>query len=92
MTDLFDIPESPSPRLKWMRENKCITWNTNSHGEWYPWLACFDVGRWKHESTADFFFQETGCNGESNCGTGSTEDEAIIDLCLKSGVKHWSVL
>ena len=45
---------------------------------------------WKYESAADYFCQETGSNGDQNIGEGLTEDEAIVSLCLKHGVKLWN--
>lgn len=37
MTDLFHIPESKSPRLKWMEKYNIKTWFTE--GLDYPWCA-----------------------------------------------------
>jgi len=92
MDSLFELPETPSPRLKWMRENKCITFHLLPGTDGSLWMADFDRGDYTYTTPADYFCQLCGYDDDSRIGTGETEDEAIIDLCLKSGVKHWSIL
>lgn len=68
MSDLFDIPETLSPKLAWMRKHDCL-----SQRDMSGWMCHFD--------SMDI----------SPIGNGITEDEAILDLCNKTGVSHWTI-
>lgn len=50
------------------------------------WMQKYDIvtaknakGRWYAILTAE------------TLGEGSTEEEALVDLCLSSGIKHWNI-
>ena len=73
-----------------MQKHKLLTFHSRPDQEDHLWMAAFDEGEWKYESAADYFFQETGSNGDQNIGEGLTKDEAIVSLCLKHGVKLWN--
>lgn len=30
------------------------------------------------------------CMDEENCVSGTTKDEAVINFCVKTGIKHWN--
>ena len=72
-TPLFpDLPEMLSPRAKWMRDNKCLTYFSNvGDPEFNIWMADFDDGTRTFENAADYFCQETGEDGDSRIGQGA---------------------
>jgi hypothetical protein len=84
MNDLFNLPECPSPRLRWMQNHNLRTrLNKNiSVGEEdefsgepiYPWVAF----------TGDFKFPRP------DAGYGNTEDEAITAWAKLHRVKLWN--
>jgi hypothetical protein len=84
MTDnLFDIPETPSPRLKWIAEKQVRTHHhAQSEPAWSAWLPSQDFGpTW------------SGCYDpaqEDDVGHGDTEDEAIVELARKLNLKLWN--
>jgi hypothetical protein len=66
MDTLFDLPDTPSPKLRFLREHALTTRQT-------------PAGTWRCYLTDETF------------GFGDTEDEAIIDLCNLTGLKHWNL-
>lgn len=94
-TPLFpDIPEVLSPRLAWMRQHGIITMSFEEHerfGEWDRWIAGVAPGVSGKGAIGQWFCDETGRNGETTIGVGETEDAAIIDLCEKHELVHWSL-
>jgi len=87
MTDtLFDLPETPSPRLKWMGDHQIEVIDSRLDHEpgdeceltgsrlyrWWAWQTC------KRTKT------------ESSSGGGDTEDEAIVNLAKKLNLKLWN--
>jgi hypothetical protein len=89
MTDLFPIPETPSPRLAWMKKHSLssrhyskveIGFEDEFSGERiYPWIV-YSVP-----------FQAGGqfC-GDSVAAGGDTEDEALTNWAKANGVKLWN--
>jgi len=75
MSELFDIPESKSPRLQWMEKHGIETAKGNferpSDKSRHEWIA------WSNPE-----IQSTGW--------GNAEDEAITQLALKMGIKLWN--
>ena len=77
MTDLLPIPESLSPKLRWLREHGLRT-NLDPLPRTYigplnsqPWV-CSNIAR-------------------TLCAFGEDEAEAILNYCHNSGLKHWEV-
>jgi len=77
MSDLFEIPEQLSPRLKWMKEHDVHTDKCRylQAGE-APWSA------WQGDMMKAMSFMEIS--------TGETEDEAIVHLAKAMGWKLWN--
>lgn len=64
MSELFDIPESKSPRLLWLEK----------HGIW--------------TSKAESGWQATAAG--IVCKGHETEDDAIVNLSVRMGIKLWN--
>lgn len=91
--NLFRQTRSLSPRLRWMKRHKVVLYLSMANDpDWRCWFAAFDTGDWPgYEDAADYFAKEIAANGDRRIGEGKTEDDAILDLCLKRGVPHWTV-
>ncbi len=76
---LFDIPETLSPKLVWMRKHGVEIFQPAS--EWIG-LTVPETGE---------TVQAWVCKGAGVSAGGATGDDAIFDWCEKSGVKHWTV-
>jgi hypothetical protein len=88
---LFPMPYSPSPRLKWLKENSCIVFLSmpnDPHAR--QWMAGFDHGEHDYIGAREFFAIECSEHGAERIGEGDTEDEAICALCVKWQVKLWN--
>lgn len=75
-----------SPRLKWMKKHNAVTFL--SRVEPFCWFAGF-----ADEPVADkaeWFCTELGKNGDTQCGVGTSEDEALVELAKKYAVKLWN--
>ena len=84
MTDtLFDLPESPSPRLKWMRHHKIEVADSGLDHE--PGEQCEITGNRLYRYWA--FIATVTDNVEEG---GDTEDEAIVALANKLNLKLWN--
>lgn len=81
MKDLFDIPESKSPQLKWIEKHGITTHYSADlcDGEHLPWIA-WDKANDDGEGTPD---------NQDACGYGYTENEALLDLLVTRGLEHW---
>jgi hypothetical protein len=78
--ELFEVPESLSPRLKWMRNHEVRT-RFAEHLQ-LPWCAWTD--------NDDDWDQPGGMlNDPEACGLGTTEIEAVEDLARALGVVNW---
>lgn len=75
MTELFDIGESLSPRLKWMREHEVRTFSLDE-----GYYEEFNLDPWECTSN----------KGNFRKGKGETEDEAIIDFARKNNLRLWN--
>lgn len=90
-----------SPRIAWMKRHGIVTHhslpNDPHASRWYAgfwsWGEDFPLmdGVEKNADGAEaLFLCETGMNGLVNVGTGSTEADAITELCRKHGVRLWN--
>lgn len=84
--DLFPVKESWSPKLKWMNSHGIITYHDKETGllldtdeDFFPW-GCYKEGE-----------TFNAINLHERIGFGKTEEEAIIDFCHKTGIKHYSL-
>ena len=85
-TELFDIPESLSPKLKWLGTHGLITRYDPELGDCpespetgntcYPWIVT-------QAGVVEF--------DQFTLGSGRTEEEAIINYCEKTGTPHYSL-
>ena len=77
MTDLFDIPESKSPRLLWMEKHGIKTRQLDFPERDYDWMA------WRK--------RDENANGiPAISGQGDTEGDAIADLAQRLGIRLWN--
>jgi hypothetical protein len=76
---LFDIPETLSPRLRWLNKHGIQTYKSPyvEAGD-EPWAA------WQGELTE-------AINADT-LATGETEDEAIVNYCKRNGIQLWNGL
>ena len=91
MTDtLFDIPETPSPRLKWMRNHQIEVIDSGLDHE--PGEECEITGNRLYRFWA--VKDDTVEGRESSVGHheagGDTEDEAIVNLACKLNLRLWN--
>ena len=87
MTDtLFDLPETPSPRLNWMRENKIEVVDSGLDHE--PGDECEITGNQIYRFWA--FQSGKRTKSEISEAGGDTEDEAIVNLAKKLNLKLWN--
>lgn len=79
MSELFTIPETLSPRLKWMREQSIHIIDNGPVGEGESRYCAYQgvAGR-----TGMFVWDWTGY--------GQTEDEALVQLCKKLDLLLWN--
>lgn len=86
-TELFaDLPESPSPKLVWLRKHGLETRfdpeladcpeSPETGDTCYPWIV----------AQADVIELD-----RFTLGSGATEDEAILDYCARTGIPHYSL-
>ena len=74
MTELFDLPETKSPRLQWLEKHGIKVSPSRTHGPSHKhWMA------YRHDE--DFIFAS---------GYGETEDDAIAFLAVKLGLRLWN--
>lgn len=78
MSELFDLPESKSPRLQWMERHGITVRRYGPH----------DCGKPGWQDNEWFAMGKVHLNYE--IGYGDTEDEAITQLALKLGIKLWN--
>ena len=86
MSELFDIPPTLSPRLQWFERhdiriihNKGVTAGDEDDfgNELFPYCASATP-----EEVESFWDHATGY--------GNTQDDAIVDLAKKLGIKLWN--
>ena len=78
MTELFNLPETPSPRLAWMRK----------HGVWIRENREINPGDESPETGETIY--PFKAFGNQFVGYGNTEDEAIADFAKRAGVRLWN--
>jgi hypothetical protein len=91
--DFFDnLPETPSPRILWMRKMKAegmLTHNAD-HCDEDPWMAIVPMEG--HKGTIDAIMAEW-CRLYDEMdvvGYGQTEIDAMIDCACKNKIKLWN--
>ncbi len=102
MTDELFPAESvrmDSPKLAWLKRHGVLTWYDSGKRDGFhvcpaEWFAGFQHW-WPGLDGIIFFSEETGHNGDSRCGQGDTEDEAICSLLTcgearAKGIKLWN--
>lgn len=79
---LFDVPETLSPRLAWMKKHGVMTYKSpDFEPEEDPWCA------WLPENN----MEELGLPEDlEQCGLGQTEDEAITALAVLHNIRLWN--
>ena len=82
MSDLFDIPETLSPRLKWMRENNIDAQECETNG--YSFDRLVTRPQWVAWS------KKKATKAVARYEFGDTEDDAIVALAKKLGLKLWN--
>lgn len=81
---LFDLPESPSPKMQWMERHQYkVQRNKNMKAGDKP----FDA--WDAGLGADPFDAFTN-NGPYACQSGNSEEGALVNLALMQGVPLWN--
>ena len=86
-TSLFaDLPESPSPKLTWLRKHGLIT-------KYDPELEACPESPETGETCHPWIVTQAAVMrfGRFTLGAGQTEDEAILDFCAKQGIPHYSL-
>jgi hypothetical protein len=93
--NLFEIPESKSPRLLWLEKHGFLTheFQPGEHFMGVPWtgaVAALPTATGERFHTALEAVGRSVCVGESSIGTGETVEDAIIDLCRKESIPLWN--
>ena len=83
---LFDIPESPSPRLQWLRKHQIDI--IDSGIELEPGEECYITGKRLYRYWAFQGGKQT--KTEIAEAGGDTEDEAIVNLAKKLSIPLWN--
>jgi rRNA maturation endonuclease Nob1 len=83
MNELFDIPESKSPRLKWIEENGILTAKDNM-GAWHA------VSPREDDDTSRVISLMMQYKGSMRHAKGQTEDDAITNLAKAIGLRLWT--
>lgn len=80
MDELFDIPESLSPKLKWMNKHKPrISYIDDGTG--YPWRAWL--------GGEDDELEQLERHGPHTIAEGRTEDDALFQLAKLYQIEMW---
>jgi hypothetical protein len=74
--ELFEISQSPSPRLVWMEKHGLRTYRSHVQKGYQPW-SCWsgDLGEALEKETV---------------GHGQSEEDAQADWAKKNGVRLWN--
>jgi hypothetical protein len=87
MSELFEIPETKSPRLQWIEDHSIKTDKSQNDGIWYavmPREAHFNLSV---AELAVIYWRTLSAN---RLATGKTEDEAITNLAKQLGLRLWN--
>jgi hypothetical protein len=89
MTELFDIPESKSPRLQWIEDMGILTHRAPHMPE--PWMAIQPLEEDKGKGIPTIMSESCRIYDDANLvGYGQTEDEAITNLAKNLGLRLWN--
>lgn len=89
--NLFDVPETLSPRLAWLKKHEIKTLHRDDLSD--------EAGRWEaYVGEYQFAIDETFADRESGfypdespfLAWGETEDDAILELAKNNGWKLWN--
>jgi hypothetical protein len=87
MSELFDIPESKSPRLQWIEENGILTGYNSNTATWYAALPKDgDEQKDIRQLVTDYHHTLAA----SRIAKGQTEDDAITNLAKAIGLRLWN--
>jgi len=89
MSELFDIPESKSPRLIWMEKHGILTHFSDLCEE--PWSAIVPMENDKGKDIVTIM--QDSCmvyDFDDKIGYGKTQLDAIADLARKLSIKLWN--
>ena len=92
-TELFDVPESLSPKLKWMARNGLETQHFPEAEGVDEDEFGNDVFAWvcRKKSPEGFIATDRTTWSPNSIGGGATEEDAICDYCHNSGTPHYSL-
>lgn len=86
MSELFNLPETLSPRLQWMQDHKVRTHHQPLMDEegtgWTAWLPEHD---WD-ATHPDCYNPEF----EDSVGMAANKEDAIMDMAIKNNIKLWN--
>jgi len=89
MSELFDIPETLSPRLAWIKEHGVLTHHA-PHCEEAPWIALIPMDG-HTGNIGEIMAEWCGLYDEQGLiGYGMTMDEAIVSMAKATGLKLWN--
>lgn len=86
MSELFNVPEQPSPRLAWIKKHQIRTARNDFVIKYVAWLPNNDYEPLEGEELTDPRFP----NNEKLCGYGDTIDDAIFHLAKRNNTKLWN--
>ena len=86
MSELFNIPECKSPRLKWIEENGILT-GRDTTGTWH---AVIPKGGDEWLGAAVLVLKYHGTLAASRVASGATEDDALTNLAKAIGLRLWN--
>jgi hypothetical protein len=87
MSELFDIPECKSPRLKWIEENGILTGYNGNTSTWYAVLPKRgDEQRDIRQLVTDYHHTLASYR----VAKGQTEDDALTNLAKPIGLRLWN--
>lgn len=91
MTELFDIPETKSPRLLWVEKHGVKT--KERDGKFYAWDSYTEESmreEYEDEHGDDRNFDMISESPKGWIGIGATEDDAIVDWAKKNSTPLWN--
>lgn len=86
---LFDLPESLSPKLAWLRAHGLVT---SYHSEYEEGGESPETGEEIYPWTcARYAPPQDRSISQGIIGVGRTEDDSIVDYCKRSALPHYSL-
>lgn len=90
MSELFSIPESLSPRLRWIAAHGILS-HHSPHCPESPWMALKPVDADKGKAIGDIMAESCCLYDEAGMiGYGMTEADAILDLAVNLNLPLWN--